>query len=136
MEQEDCYSVGDEDEDGDLDGFIVNDDKELEQTEESFDGKCLTCCYSCDGRIHDIAQMGSFSFLHFIFHQIHRLRKTQSYLTTAKMMTILMLISREARATIQCLLSPFAKQPRISYLEREEIREMVSTHLWIGKCRY
>lgn len=41
LEQEDCYSVGDEDEDGDLDGFIVNDDKELEQTEESFDDSSI-----------------------------------------------------------------------------------------------
>jgi hypothetical protein len=55
LEQEDCYSAGDDNEDDDLDGFIVNDDEEPEQTEEPIDGKCLAW-NSGHGRIRDIAQ--------------------------------------------------------------------------------
>jgi hypothetical protein len=54
LEQKDYYSVSDDDEADDLDGFIVNDE-EPEQAEESFDGRCLVW-NSADGRKCDTAQ--------------------------------------------------------------------------------
>jgi hypothetical protein len=87
LEQEDCYSIGDDDEDDDLDGFIVNDDEEPEQAEESFNGKCLPW-NSGDGRIRDTAQRLIFVASFFTFQQmIRRSMKTRSSVLTIPMMT-------------------------------------------------